>query len=224
MKAIYWLRTDLRTFDNEALTRCLNENRETLFVFAETQTFRRAGKIRKAFIQDCCDSFQSEMKGRGITVLKTSLSFTDFLSSHDEAASCDTLYFTKEFAWEERQEEIQVQRFCEENQIAMHSFDQGTLVQEKDLPFKLSEMPFGFNEFRKKIESELLIRPPTPGPFSGKENKGLARLNHYLWKTHAVQTYKNTRNGMIRFDDSSKLSPWLNVGMISARTVYSELK
>lgn len=63
-----------------------------------------------------------------------------------------------------------------------------------------------------------------PASFSPKENKGSARLNHYLWKTHAIQNYKETRNGMIRFDDSSKLSPWLNVGNLSPRTVYFELK
>jgi deoxyribodipyrimidine photo-lyase len=36
--------------------------------------------------------------------------------------------------------------------------------------------------------------------------------------------YKNTRNGMYNFDDSTKFSPYLALGCVSARYIYSELK
>jgi len=224
MKAIYWLRTDLRILDNEALVECLKANHETIFVFPQTKSLKRAGTIRKKFVEDCFFSFKTELEERGFTVLRTDLFFGDFISTYFLSNPFDALYFTQEFAWEEREEERLVQQFCHENQIALHSFDQGTLIQQKDLPFKLEEMPFLFTDFRKKIESHLKIKPLVPTPFAYKENEGLSRLDHYLWKTHAIETYKETRNGMIRFDDSSKLSPWLNLGILSARTVFSELK
>ena len=224
MKAIYWLRTDLRILDNEALAECLKKNQETIFVFAQTQSLKRAGALRKKFVEDSLASFQSELEEGGFTVLKTEHFFSDFLSTHFQSHPFDSLYFTQEYAWDERQEEILVQNFCQENQIALHRFDQSTLIRERDLPFGLHEMPFGFTEFRKKIESQLKVRPLVMPPFSVKENKGLTRLNHYLWKTHAIEHYKETRNGMISFDDSSKLSPWLNLGVLSPRTVYHELK
>ena len=224
MKALYWLRTDLRVLDNETLAECLKKNQETIFVFAQTKSLKRAGKIRKKFVEDCFDLFKSELEEKGFTVIKTELFIIDFISTHFQIHPFDSLYFTQEYAWDERQEEILVQKFCQENDIAVHHFDQGTLIAQRDLPFGLGQMPFVFTDFRKKIESQLKIKALVDAPFTPKENKGGSRLNHYLWKTHAIENYKETRNGMIRFDDSSKLSPWLNIGNISPRTIYYELK
>ena len=224
MKAIYWLRTDLRVLDNQALFECLNQNQETIFVFAQTKSFKRAGPIRKKFIEDCLAAFQSELEERGFLVLRTDQAFCDFILTLSQTHPFDSLYFTQEYAWEERQEELLVETYCNENQIAVHRFDQGTLIPQKDLPFLLEEMPFVFTDFRKKIESTLNVRPLTPAPFLPRDNAGVARLRHYLWDSHAIQNYKDTRNGMILFDDSSKLSPWLNVGFISSRFIYHELK
>jgi deoxyribodipyrimidine photo-lyase len=50
------------------------------------------------------------------------------------------------------------------------------------------------------------------------------RLRHYLWESNAVQTYFETRNGLEKIDDSTKLSPWLATGSISAREIVSELR
>ncbi len=60
--------------------------------------------------------------------------------------------------------------------------------------------------------------------FRGGERAGRARVQHYLWGSDAVATYKDTRNGLLRADDSSKLSPWLAHGAISARRIYAELR
>ena len=60
--------------------------------------------------------------------------------------------------------------------------------------------------------------------FHGGEQAALKRLHHYLWDTDAAATYFDTRNGMLGPDYSTKLSPWLAHGCISARRVYWELK
>ncbi|RMF02899.1 MAG: DASH family cryptochrome, partial [Bacteroidetes bacterium] len=61
-------------------------------------------------------------------------------------------------------------------------------------------------------------------PFKGGETAGLERLRYYLWDTDLVKTYKETRNGLIGSDYSSKLSPWLAQGCLSPKQVYHELK
>ncbi len=58
----------------------------------------------------------------------------------------------------------------------------------------------------------------------GGETAARARLDHYLWKTDGIRTYKDTRNGMLHVDDSSKLSPWLALGCLSPRRVWSEVQ
>ena len=60
--------------------------------------------------------------------------------------------------------------------------------------------------------------------YQGGETAGLARLHYYLWETNLVKTYKETRNGMIGGDYSSKFSAWLSQGCLSPKMVYLQLK
>lgn len=64
----------------------------------------------------------------------------------------------------------------------------------------------------------------TAFPFSGGETAALDRLSHYLWDTDLVAKYKETRNGLIGSDYSTKLSPWLAVGALSPRKVFYDIK
>lgn len=60
--------------------------------------------------------------------------------------------------------------------------------------------------------------------FKGGETEALNRLNHYFYETKCLSTYKETRNGMIGADYSSKFSAWLALGCISPRYIYQEVK
>lgn len=60
--------------------------------------------------------------------------------------------------------------------------------------------------------------------FKGGETEALNRLNHYFYKTKCLSNYKETRNGMIGADYSSKFSAWLALGCISPRYIYQEIK
>jgi len=60
--------------------------------------------------------------------------------------------------------------------------------------------------------------------FKGGETEGLRRLQYYLWETDLVKTYKETRNGLIGGDYSSKFSPWLSQGCLSPKLIYHEIK
>lgn len=60
--------------------------------------------------------------------------------------------------------------------------------------------------------------------FKGGETEAIARLNHYFFKTKCISEYKETRNGMVGADYSSKFSAWLGLGCISPRFIYDELK
>lgn len=66
--------------------------------------------------------------------------------------------------------------------------------------------------------------PRTAFPFSGGSAAAVERIDHYFWKTRKLAYYKHTRNGLTGIDYSSKLSPWLANGSISARQVWHEVK
>lgn len=76
-------------------------------------------------------------------------------------------------------------------------------------------------------EMNLETPPPTTKgvlPFVGGETQALQRLNAYFWERDSLRRYKETRNGLIGPDYSSKFSPWLAVGAISARQIHAEVK
>ena len=60
--------------------------------------------------------------------------------------------------------------------------------------------------------------------FKGGETEAIQRLHHYFYDTQCLSSYKETRNGMVGADYSSKFSAWLAMGCISARFIYEEVK
>ncbi|KAB1193964.1 DASH family cryptochrome [Haloferax sp. MBLA0076] len=72
------------------------------------------------------------------------------------------------------------------------------------------------------------LSPPTHDdrgvlPFDGGETAALDRVESYIWEGDHLRAYKETRNGMLGSDYSSKFSPWLNEGCLSPRYVQSEV-
>lgn len=60
--------------------------------------------------------------------------------------------------------------------------------------------------------------------YKGGETEGLDRLNQYFWEQDLLRQYKETRNGLLGADYSSKFSAWLSMGCLSPRKVYDEVK
>lgn len=74
----------------------------------------------------------------------------------------------------------------------------------------------GFEDFE--------THPSSAFPFKGGETNALKRLHDYFYETKKLGVYKKTRNGLIGPDFSSKFSPWLANGSLSAKTTYWEVK
>ena len=60
--------------------------------------------------------------------------------------------------------------------------------------------------------------------FNGGEAEALKRLDDYFWKSDSLRRYKETRNGLLGANYSSKFSAWLANGSISPRTIYEAVK
>jgi deoxyribodipyrimidine photo-lyase len=68
------------------------------------------------------------------------------------------------------------------------------------------------------------IHPNSAFPFQGGSQAADERLNHYFWTTKKLSYYKKTRNGLVGADYSSKFSPWLANGSMSAKSIYWAVK
>jgi deoxyribodipyrimidine photo-lyase len=76
---------------------------------------------------------------------------------------------------------------------------------------------------------DLALEDYQPNPksvlnFKGGETEAIKRLNHYFWEKDYLKEYKQTRNGMLGADYSSKFSPWLALGCLSPRYIYQEIE
>jgi deoxyribodipyrimidine photolyase len=60
--------------------------------------------------------------------------------------------------------------------------------------------------------------------FIGGENAALGRVHEYFWKNNQLKVYKETRNGMLGPEYSTKFSPWLASGSLSPRYICEEVK
>jgi len=85
---------------------------------------------------------------------------------------------------------------------------------------ELGEMPtlsdFGLKEIARDERACLT--------FVGGETAALERLEHYFEGTASLARYKETRNGMIGADYSSKFSPWLAQGCLSPKYIHFKIK
>ncbi|CAI5789150.1 cryptochrome DASH-like isoform X1 [Podarcis lilfordi] len=94
---------------------------------------------------------------------------------------------------------------------------------------QLKPLPPGVEEGNiPKLEDfgvqEPLADPRTAFPCGGGETQALTRLQHYFWDTNLVASYKETRNGLIGVDYSTKFAPWLALGCISPRYIYEQIQ
>jgi deoxyribodipyrimidine photo-lyase len=55
--------------------------------------------------------------------------------------------------------------------------------------------------------------------FKGGETEAIKRLDDYFWQQDCLREYKQTRNGMLGANYSSKFSAWLALGCISPRYI-----
>jgi len=76
--------------------------------------------------------------------------------------------------------------------------------------------------------AELGLEPPEYDDrgvlaFEGGETAALDRVQEYIWEGDHLRAYKQTRNGLLGPNYSSKFSPWLAAGSLSPRYVKREV-
>ena len=98
------------------------------------------------------------------------------------------------------------------------TFEKPTEINSPEIPEialpTLKELGLEFVEIDSRAAIKLI----------GGESEAIKRLNHYFFDSQCLSKYKETRNGMVGEDYSSKFSAWLAMGCISPRYIYKEIK
>lgn len=235
--AIIWFRNDLRVTDNAvfAAARSGADGLVAVYVRSADETmgtdwgFPRWGAHRRRFRDQALEGLRVELARRGVTLLVLDGEVAQLLPPlAREVGAC---VFCETIAAPEEMAQVAALR---EAGLAVHELWQSSLLNPADLPFGMDALPDVFTPFRQAVErAGVLLRPPsaaTPeispdfdATLEGSETSGLAHVARYF-ASSAPQTYKETRNGLTGTEYSTKFSPWLAVGALSARTIFQQLR
>ncbi len=261
---LVWFRRDLRVRDNEALAaaqRCFDR---VLPVYVwdprewgdSRYGFCRTGVYRTRFLVESLADLREHLLQLGGNLLVIEgfpeVVLPDLAIRHGAAG----LFAGKEVGWEEGQVECRLVDALG-GLCPVQWFRGQTLLHPEDLPFEVKSLPGVFTSFRRRVESEWVVREELPVPkevpwpegvecfwqglerygagevmadaraalrFRGGESAGLDRLDSWFWAGDCLRSYKDTRNGLVGADYSSKFSPWLAMGCLSPRTAYFEIR
>lgn len=250
MNVLYWLRSDLRLHDNAALRRFQSLAKQGLVLWCPSQSQRRAAEFRRSFLWASVQEMAENLRSLGAWVQVEDRDIREVLPQILAANTFDRIIYSEDTCWEERNDERWIASFG----IPCEAFETKSLLLRSALPFPSSQVPEVFTSFRKKVEVNPSMPPPLPSPIwlpghpmqgvhrgltsaaiaarithrhpqiEGGETAGLRRLDKYLWTLDALKKYKETRDGLLDWNDSSKLSPWLAIGALSVRHTYREIQ
>lgn len=248
---VVWFRTDLRTSDHEPLLKAVSTRQPVRAVYCHEPRFQQKNEygfpkqrsFRAKFIRESLDDLKSQLQEAGIPLDELHGESGVELKNYAKLHHVNKLYFHDSVGTEERESEQQVRAALPD--VEIESFIGDHLIHPDDLPFALEELPKTFSPFRKMVENQLQVHPayppiahftkpdhhskenwvqPPPDGFKGGTKAGLARLHDFTFGTRAIDTYKETRNGLIAWNDSTKLSPYLALGCLSPRMIYWHIK
>jgi len=113
----------------------------------------------------------------------------------------------------------QFRKQCEKNSIVRQLSEEISPLSKENLLDQSFSIPT-LNDLGLDIKKS---NPNSAFPFSGGTSQAKLRIQHYFWETKKLSFYKQTRNGLVGVDYSSKFSAWLANGSISPRQLYWEI-
>lgn len=210
--------------------------------------FERVGVHRQHFLRQSLDNLQAQLQALNSDLWEYEGDPENVLLQLVNAIGAEAVYCEQI----EAPEEIEQCRCIRQQGIALEEFWQSSMIDPDVLPFDLQKMPDIFTQFRQAVEREKLkFAQPISAPTSlapmpvilqgqylpqransisqatslycrGGEDAAQVHLKQYL-ERRLPDTYKQTRNQLIGLDYSSKFSPWLALGCISARDIAAQL-
>lgn len=209
--------------------------------------FRNMSLNRLQSLREHLINLEKNLGGLGIHLLVKYGSPSEIIPEYVKEHSA-SLSFMNEYATDERKEQQLVLEKLRGEEI--YNYDGNFLFDPVNIDWQ-DNFAHSFSKFRKKAERYLRnkqydlhsdlksfgeeIRPTlkksqrsidnkTALPFRGGEEEGENRLNDYLFETNNASRYKETRNGLLGKDYSTKFSYWLSVGALSPNMIMRKLK
>ena len=208
------------------------------------------GQPRYQFLRQSLLELQRDLQKLGQKLLVVQGSAASILPSLVRAVEATDVFRSRHAGLYENRDWDYTRTKCAD--CAFHTVDSHTLFDFDALPCDLAELPTTFTQFRKQIESVTPSAPIMPlsylppparfrsaiqlptlrllgsvdvvaSQFQGGEAAALAQLESYF-SADLPANYKQVRNALAGWDNSTKFSPWLANGNLSVRELVSRLR
>lgn len=212
--------------------------------------FSKTGNLRTKFLVESLENLRKNLQSIGSNLIIRIGHPEEIIPQLAKELLIDEVFVSEEVASEETDTDTSVEMALKKEGIKMKFFWQATLYHLDDLPMEIENLPNIFTQFRNQVEKATKVRSTFPIPknlnfsntidigelpnldfsktnqtlYKGGEDEALKRLEEYFWQKDLLKVYKETRNGMLGLDYSSKFSLWLANGCISPRYIYEQIK
>ncbi|MDN7124915.1 DASH family cryptochrome [Pseudidiomarina sp. 1APP75-32.1] len=212
---------------------------------------RSIGERRWRFIWESLTNLDALLQQLGQQLLVLPQSPLHAIAELITAHNVDALYYAEHpGVYERTYAELLKRRYP---LLQHHAVCSQSLWEQQQLPFTLADLPDSFSKFRRQLEQNdlrdaipaplssprqlppppagLLAVPRQPLPvvtapqhpqFVGGSHAAYEQVQAYF-ASGAASTYKETRNALDSWSDSTKFSAWLADGSLSVRRLHQQL-
>jgi len=209
------------------------------------------GEFRKKFLDESVINLEKNLKKISIRLYIFDGDLIEIFTEINKNFKSNIVFATKEVGWYEESEEkilrengFDLRLYEDQNLFELeklpYDIEELPLIfthfrkkVEKNVTIRnienyeipsYSTKEFNFKKLVNVEHPKTKLSNKSAYPFIGGEDGGMKRLNSYLWETNNVENYKETRNGLVGTEYSSKFSAYLSLGCISPVQVYQEVK
>ncbi|AQQ66381.1 deoxyribodipyrimidine photolyase [Microbulbifer agarilyticus] len=173
---LVWFLNNLRSHDNQALTRaCAAEHGDepviALYCFdpqffsSDPFGFPRTGKFRAQFLLESLEDLQQQLTDLNIPLLIRVGAPAQIIPELVAEHGVTELFLQREWTRDERAALASLRAAPAMDAVHFHTDYDQFLIHPDDLPFaEVTELPEVFTQFRQVVEQQLPIRSPLPTP------------------------------------------------------------
>jgi deoxyribodipyrimidine photo-lyase len=251
---LVWFNNDLRVHDNPALLEASLNCERLICLFCIDSHWDKAtglnakplGENRRQFLNQSLLDLSAQLAKRGQSLIIVSGNPVEIISDFITRFDIGAVYRSQHVGVFENRQWQHLK--ADYPRLRFESVPSHTLFRPEQLPFPLEALPTTFSQFRRLVEEididpplampktlppaveslaaeteTVLVKPSTTAVFEGGESAALAHLEDYFSGT-APAHYKQTRNELDGWHNSTKFSPWLANGSLSVRRLLQRLK
>jgi len=248
MRSIHWFRSDLRIRDNRALE-AASRDEELIPLFVLDDRLLEGSPRRARFLLGCLTRLDDGLRERGQRLVVRRGDPTKIVPQLCREQKVDRLHFNRDYGPFATERDTEVQRAAEKHGVSVHShkdrvvFESGELQTQSGAPYRVYT-PFQrawWQRFENQPEepgTRCALADPVkgiePGALPSPEEMGLdddteiptpgeaaarRRLKSFLERDVADYT---ERRDLPADDATSRLSPYLRLGVVSVRLCIDE--